>query len=197
MPWEVHGTGPRVWSQRELVKFRIWASGHVNPAPPGSSLTQNPAALWAHSSSRDTCCQQHDQEEGLGGSRSLPQGTWTAASSQFHTGSECTHILGRIQAVLDSPGDASTQTQLSALVRMPSPGRADGLMPQVSNTVGCGHESKARPQWCSASSKPLVTGIKYEWVAISFCRGSSWPRDRTCVSCIGCGFFTTVRPGKP
>ena len=24
-----------------------------------------------------------------------------------------------------------------------------------------------------------------EWVAISFSRGSSWPRDRTCVSCIG------------
>ena len=24
-----------------------------------------------------------------------------------------------------------------------------------------------------------------EWVAISFLRGSSWPRDQTCVSCIG------------
>ena len=24
-----------------------------------------------------------------------------------------------------------------------------------------------------------------EWVAISFSRGSSWPRDRTCVSCTG------------
>ena len=24
-----------------------------------------------------------------------------------------------------------------------------------------------------------------EWVAISFSRGSSWPRDRTCISCIG------------
>ena len=24
-----------------------------------------------------------------------------------------------------------------------------------------------------------------EWVAICFTRGSSWPRDRTCVSCIG------------
>ena len=25
-----------------------------------------------------------------------------------------------------------------------------------------------------------------EWVAISFSRGSSWPRDRTCASCISC-----------
>ena len=24
-----------------------------------------------------------------------------------------------------------------------------------------------------------------EWVAISFCRGASWPRDGTCASCIG------------
>ena len=29
-----------------------------------------------------------------------------------------------------------------------------------------------------------------EWVAISFSRGSSWPRDRTRVSCIVGGFFT-------
>lgn len=125
MPWEVHGTGSRIWSQRELVKFRIWASGHVNPALPASSLTQNPAASWAHSFSRDTCCQRHDQEEGLGGGRNLPQGTWTPASSQVHTGFESTHILVRIRAALDSPGDASTQTQLSALVRMPSRGRAE------------------------------------------------------------------------
>ena len=25
-----------------------------------------------------------------------------------------------------------------------------------------------------------------EWVAMSFCRGSSWPRDRTRVSCVSC-----------
>ena len=27
---------------------------------------------------------------------------------------------------------------------------------------------------------------KLEWVAISFSTGSSWPRDRTCVSCVSC-----------
>ena len=30
-----------------------------------------------------------------------------------------------------------------------------------------------------------------ERVAISFCRGSSWPRNWTCVSCIAGAFFTT------
>ena len=30
-----------------------------------------------------------------------------------------------------------------------------------------------------------------EWVAISFSRGSSRPRDRTLISCIAGGFFTT------
>ena len=25
-----------------------------------------------------------------------------------------------------------------------------------------------------------------EWVSISFSRGSSWPRDRTCISCVSC-----------
>ena len=36
-----------------------------------------------------------------------------------------------------------------------------------------------------------------EWVAISFSRGTSRPRDRTQVSCIAGGFFTTASPGSP
>ena len=40
-----------------------------------------------------------------------------------------------------------------------------------------------------------------EWVAISFCRGSSRPRDQTSgschISCIAGGFFPTESPGKP
>ena len=36
-----------------------------------------------------------------------------------------------------------------------------------------------------------------EWVAISYSRGSSWPRDQTHISCIlAGGFFTTLPPGK-
>ena len=39
-----------------------------------------------------------------------------------------------------------------------------------------------------------------EWVAMPFSRGSSWPRDRTHVSCVSCtadGFFTSEPPGRP
>ena len=36
-----------------------------------------------------------------------------------------------------------------------------------------------------------------EWVAISFSRGSSWPRDRTRVSCVADRFFTNWAIGKP
>ena len=36
-----------------------------------------------------------------------------------------------------------------------------------------------------------------EWVAISFSRESSLPRDRTHVSCLAGRFFTTEPPGKP
>ena len=35
------------------------------------------------------------------------------------------------------------------------------------------------------------------WVAISFSRGSSQPRDRMWVSCLAGKFFTTEPPGKP
>ena len=36
-----------------------------------------------------------------------------------------------------------------------------------------------------------------EWVAISFSRISSWPRDQTLVSSLASRFFTTEPPGKP
>ena len=45
----------------------------------------------------------------------------------------------------------------------------------------------------------LQAGIQ-EWVGMSSSRGSSWPRDRNCVSCGSCiagGFFTTKSLGKP
>ena len=36
-----------------------------------------------------------------------------------------------------------------------------------------------------------------EWVAISFSRASSQPRDHTQVSCIACCFFTSETSGRP
>ena len=43
--------------------------------------------------------------------------------------------------------------------------------------------------WTVACQAPLSIGIFQEsileWVAISFSRGSSWPRDQTCISYIG------------
>ena len=49
------------------------------------------------------------------------------------------------------------------------------------------------PTDCSLPGS-FVHGLSHartlEWVAISFPRGSSQPRDQTCVSCIARGFFT-------
>jgi len=52
---------------------------------------------------------------------------------------------------------------------------------------------------CNLPGSP-VHGILWarilEWVAISFSRGSSWPRDRTRVSCVADIFFTNWATGK-
>ena len=47
---------------------------------------------------------------------------------------------------------------------------------------------------------PLSMGFpsqEMEWVAISFSRGSSWPRGQTQVSCIAGGFFTNWATREP
>ena len=42
------------------------------------------------------------------------------------------------------------------------------------------------PPWTIGSSLEGISLARIlEWIAISFARASSWPRDRTCVSCIG------------
>ena len=57
-----------------------------------------------------------------------------------------------------------------------------------------------RPMDCSPPSSSVHGSLQakiLEWVAISSCRGSSWPRDWTCVSYIAGGFLTTEPHGKP
>ena len=55
--------------------------------------------------------------------------------------------------------------------------------------------------WTVAHPGSSVHGISQarilEWVAISFSRGSSRPRDRTHISCFAGGFFSAEPPGKP
>ena len=60
-----------------------------------------------------------------------------------------------------------------------------------------------RPMDCSLlgfSVRGISQARILDWVAISFTRGSSWPRDQTQVSCVSYtagGFFTAKPPGKP
>ena len=48
----------------------------------------------------------------------------------------------------------------------------------------------------SSSVHGILQARILEWVAIPFSRGSSWPRDRTHVSCITGGFFTVWATGE-
>ena len=63
------------------------------------------------------------------------------------------------------------------------------------------HPTLCDPRDCSPPGSSVHGGISQarilEWVATSFSRGSSWPRDRICISCLASEFFTTEPPGKP
>ena len=50
-----------------------------------------------------------------------------------------------------------------------------------------------------SSVRGILQERTLEWIAIHFSRGSSWPRDRTWVSCIASRFFTTwaTHQGSP
>ena len=55
------------------------------------------------------------------------------------------------------------------------------------------------PMDCSppgSSVHGILQARVLEWVAIAFSRGSSWPRDRTLVSCLAGRFFAVWATGK-
>ena len=64
--------------------------------------------------------------------------------------------------------------------------------PQVYNAVCCAQSLSRVPLFCDPMDySPQHSSVHWifqarilEWVAIS--RGSSWPRNRTCVSCVSC-----------
>ena len=55
--------------------------------------------------------------------------------------------------------------------------------------------------WIVSPQVSCVSGISQarilEWVAISFTKGSSWPKNETYVSCIASEFFTTEPTESP
>ena len=61
--------------------------------------------------------------------------------------------------------------------------------PTLCNPMDC-----SRP---GSSVHGILQARILEWVAISFSRGTSRPRDWTHASCLAGGFFTTEPPGKP
>ena len=70
---------------------------------------------------------------------------------------------------------------------------------KLGHKCGGGLVSKSCPTLCNptdcsppgSSVHRILQARILEWVAISFSRGSSRPRDWTCISCIAGGFFTS------
>ena len=84
---------------------------------------------------------------------------------------------------------------------IPETGKRNEISPTIAwSTVWWSSELSLSHVWlfCNPTDCSLpgssVHGISQarimEWVAMSFSRGSSWPRDWTCISCIAGGFCT-------
>ena len=65
------------------------------------------------------------------------------------------------------------------------------------------HSVMSDSLWSTGCSPPgssvheILQARILEWVVVSSSRGSSWPRDWTCVSWVTGGFFTTEPPREP
>ena len=82
----------------------------------------------------------------------------------------------------------------------PNPSQHQGLFQSVNSCLFSCIQFICHPMDYSLPGSPVheISQVRIlEWVAILFSRGSSWPRDRTHISCIADRFFTAEPPGKP
>ena len=122
--------------------------------------------------------------------------TWTSQYVHTHTHTH-THISPPPWASLLLQPPPSLLSGSSQSFRLSS-------LCYTSTSLFCAQSLQSRLMVCDPidSSPPgfSVHGIFQarilEWVAISFSRGSSQPRDQTHVSCIAGRFFTTKPPGN-
>ena len=87
------------------------------------------------------------------------------------------------------------------------PGRKESDMAEWAHSTrhSCWLVAQSCPTLCHpmdcSSPGSSIHGVsqarRLEWVAISFSRGSFWPRDWTHISCLAGRLFTTKPPGKP
>ena len=63
------------------------------------------------------------------------------------------------------------------------------LCTTLCEAIGCSPPGSSRYR--------IFQAMILEWVAISFSRASSWPRDQTHIACVAGRFFTTEPLGKP
>ena len=104
-----------------------------------------------------------------------------------------------------TPGDSEGQGSLvhCSLWGRKEPDTTTTLKEKTPNTVSESRlvmSDSLRPVDCrppSSSVHGILQARILEWVAISFSRGSSQPRDRTQVSHIAGRLFNLCKPGKP
>ena len=120
----------------------------------------------------------------------------------------CLYIIGQHFGICNknyniSSGHTDVLNNIAVLL-LKNKGRMDiGWQPEISSIiiVMVSYVQLFCNPWTVAQPGSSVHGIFQarilEWVAISYSRGSSWPRDWTRVSNIAGGFFTTEPLGKP
>ena len=112
--------------------------------------------------------------EGRGGVATPPEGHWRC------------HVV-RVILRLNSP-------RIRQVASSSIPGPKKDMLGRFSCVWLCD------PMDCSppgSSVHGILQARTLEWTAMPSSRGSSQPRDQTCISCIAGKFFTNESPGKP
>ena len=93
---------------------------------------------------------------------------------------------------IPSEATRSHMTQPRVYISQLRPGVRVGSVPQSCPTLG----NPLDCSWPGSSAHGILRARILEWVAISYSKGSSRPRDWTWVSCLVGRLFSTEPPGK-
>ena len=101
------------------------------------------------------------------------------------------YVYNLLTIKLKVPNNIHYKLRFSLVLFLTSNGYGSGLV--IKSSLTCDPMGYSLP---GSSVHGIFQARTLEWLAVSFSRGSSRPRDRNQVSCIAGRFFTSEPPGK-
>ena len=176
------------WALIRYLMEIIWSDSQILPCSRHHAGAWSRGAGGTHFNTKRSLLAENSYSTGRGAITQMKiRSDWEGCGCRIVNQLQWEHRGEKIPSVLGSPRGLQGKAHIGVLLSFWGCGLDKWEGSRCSAAQSC-------PTLCSPMGCSLQTLLPMEFPrqellergAISFCRGSSWPRDRTCISCVSC-----------